>query len=209
MLSCRNRLTDFLAYIRYIGEAATILTSADGSNWPIHEPARRARLCRRPALHALRLVLQQRYVGAVGVDHRSGLPQGRGSGLSGNERSRKVLDAQGVENLTRRSGSLTDGFPAAKNVGCGLGCVYVNGRRVYMNSTSSGRRDGDERSRKVIDWQGLANLSRESRCPHVLVTAPVNGLRAGLAQRRSNEAGILLIAKHLRVCVGNSSGGLA
>jgi hypothetical protein len=64
-----------------------------------------------------------------------------------------------------------------------------------------------ERSRNVTDGGGLPNLSWDSKgnpTGHVDRRLPASGLSQ---QHRSNEAGMLLIAEHLRIYLGNSPGG--
>ena len=93
--------------------------------------------------------------------------------------------------------------------GAAWGLVYVNGRRVYVNGALPGGRDGDERSRNVIDWGGLANLSRGPGWQACLPRQRSLGPELVSGRRRPNEAGILLITTHLRVYVGNSAGSPA
>jgi hypothetical protein len=62
----------------------------------------------------------------------------------------------------------------------------------------------DERSRNLTEKEGLANLCQEFALAAFPVTATVAGQEAAVAQRRSNEAGTLLIAKHLPIYLGNS-----
>jgi hypothetical protein len=58
----------------------------------------------------------------------------------GDKRSRNVIDAKGVDNLTWDSGSLSERSLAATNSWREAGFVYVNGRCVYVNAQTSANR---------------------------------------------------------------------
>jgi hypothetical protein len=143
-------------------------------------------------------------------------PDGDFSPGGGVKRSWNLLDGQGVEDLTRDLGWLTEGFFCYGELTAALGaCLRKQApclRKREPVETRVKTVDGDERSRNVTDTEGLLNLSWfvlvlpwRTRWQFLAAKSRRSAARRLAPHGRSNEAGILLIAEHLRIYLGNSA----
>jgi len=174
---------------------------------------------------APRLVLQQGY-GRTAAPVR-GRGQGRGfvpasrPGSNGSERSRNMIEAQGVENLTRDSGSVTDGSSAVTNLGWRAGdCLRKRAARLRQQ-TRIRDVDYDERTRNIIDIEGRSDLCRNkaakggrigirSRHPvQVTVTSGKVPVTPAAGSKIVWQAGMSKRMSHVRSCVPVTSRGAA
>ena len=84
-----------------------------------------------------------------------------GLGLNDAERSQNVSDVQGVDGLTRNSGSLRDGSSAGMKLSWEAGACLRKRAACLRKRRRIRRTDSDKRSQNVSESRGLKNLSRE------------------------------------------------